>query len=250
MGAHLEFGYISNIDTTKGRVRVKLDADDDVDTENKLVSEWLPVLVRKSLQDKETFPFDVNEHVAVLFEDEHSEKGIVLGAIYDDTILPNGAGADIYRVFFANGDSVQYNRSTGKYDVNLTGDIDITGGAKVSVDAASEVKIQSATKVSIIGVTEIDLTSLDVKVSGNMEVVGTLSAAALVSAAGISVGGPGSGKGMDAAGNMTGIHDITATGNISTDGEVTAKASSHPELLSVHTHGGVTPGGGASGPPL
>ena len=52
-----------------------------------LVSAWLPVVVRKSLKDKECFTPDPGEHVACVL-DENFENGVVLGAVYLLTRTP------------------------------------------------------------------------------------------------------------------------------------------------------------------
>jgi phage baseplate assembly protein gpV len=112
--AHLYVGLISDTDPAKGKVRVKFDADtDDDDDDNPavLVSDWIPFIVRKSQNDKETFPFDINEQVWCVM-DEFCEEGIVIGATYNDTDKPDGAGNNIYRILYKDGSYEQFDRSS------------------------------------------------------------------------------------------------------------------------------------------
>lgn len=44
--------------------------------------------------------------------------------------------------------------------------------------------------------------------------------------------------------------EVKITGNLKVSGEVTAMSETIPIALSTHTHSGVTPGGGTSGPPV
>lgn len=116
---HLCFGFISDIDPAKGLVRVEFAEDDDVpDSESDaktLVSDWLPVSVKKSLNDKETFPYDVNEHVWCIM-DEHCEYGIVGGCLYNTEDVPDGeAGADVFKMLFKDGSFDKLDRSSGDW---------------------------------------------------------------------------------------------------------------------------------------
>lgn len=76
----LKFGFVSNIDKTKAKVRVQFAEDD-------LLSFWLPVLQQKTKNDKFYVLPDKGEHVACLMDD-NCEDGVVLGAIYSDVDVP------------------------------------------------------------------------------------------------------------------------------------------------------------------
>lgn len=122
---NLVFGYISDIDPTNGLVKVEFaDHTDegaiDGGVDKTLVSDWIPISTRKSLKDKHTFPYDVNEHVWCIM-DEYLEYGICCGAIFNETDLPNGAGADIYRDFFHGGSYEQLDRSSGNKELFYKG---------------------------------------------------------------------------------------------------------------------------------
>jgi len=52
-----------------------------------LISGWLHVVARKSLQDKDCSTLDKGEQVACVL-DEHFESGCVIGAVYSDADAP------------------------------------------------------------------------------------------------------------------------------------------------------------------
>lgn len=103
----LRFGYISGVDAVKGLARVKFSDD-------KIVSDWLPVSVRKSSNGSESFPFDVNEHVWCMM-DERSENGVIGGAIYSTAEQPAGGNKDKRREVFSDGTIFEYDRSAHTY---------------------------------------------------------------------------------------------------------------------------------------
>lgn len=107
----IRFGNISSIDAARARVRVQF-ADDGI------VSHWLPVLVQGSRGNQYFHIFEVNEHVVCLM-DEHSENGVVLGAIYDANNTPSGTGADIAQVQFADGAELKYDRSVSTLTITV-----------------------------------------------------------------------------------------------------------------------------------
>lgn len=117
-------GVISNTDPTNGLVKVMFAADtddDDDDNPGTFETDWIPFIVRKSQNCKETFPFDIGEQVICLM-DENWEEGTVLGCTYNDEDKPDGAGNDIYRIKYKDGSYEQFNRSTGNKEAYYTGD--------------------------------------------------------------------------------------------------------------------------------
>jgi len=153
----LMFGYISECDASKGLARVNFVADG-------IVSDWLPMAVIKSKDDKFTYAFDINEHVCCLMEDNMS-NGVILCAIYDGK-NEAGGNKDKVSITFSDGGTVEYDRANSKLTVNTSGEVDIT-----------------ASKVSISGDLEV---SGKIEAQGNIEsLTGNLTAAIKVSAANI-----------------------------------------------------------------
>lgn len=135
--ACINIGLICDIDPPTGTVRVQFDADDDdADTPTSLVSDWLPILVRKAQNDKETFPFDVGEQVCCLM-DEFGDTGVCLGALYNSVDAPDGAGDDIYRILYKDGSFEQFDRSAGNKSIFYKGIYD------AKTNAGAEHRMQS-----------------------------------------------------------------------------------------------------------
>lgn len=100
----LRYGTISSIDADKGLARVQFGEDE-------VVSDWLPVLVQKTMNDKYFYMPDVNEHVACLME-ENGENGIILGAIYSQANAPGVVkGEGKSGVEYENGDIIEYDHN-------------------------------------------------------------------------------------------------------------------------------------------
>ncbi len=104
-GTGFRVGTVSAIDTAKCKVRVKFPDRDQ------LVSYWLPVLVRKSQNDKFYDMPDVGEQVCCLM-DLRDEAGVVLGAVYSSTDTPPVNSADKLHVTFKDTAVLEYDRNT------------------------------------------------------------------------------------------------------------------------------------------
>lgn len=105
--ARMEYGIVSDI-SKPGFARVHLDAD-------KIVTDFLPVVRRKSLSDKESWQLEINEHVVCLL-DEHCHIGVIIGAIHNDKDQPDNAGTSgIFRKKFSDGTIIEYDKNEGKY---------------------------------------------------------------------------------------------------------------------------------------
>lgn len=97
-----------------------------------LVSAWLPMVVKKTLKDKECFTLDVGEQVACVL-DENFENGVVLGAVYSDADAPPVESPDKLRFQFFDGGSFEYDRSSGTLAIVTTGPVDVTAAGHVTV---------------------------------------------------------------------------------------------------------------------
>lgn len=214
----LRFGQISEIDVSKCYARVKF-FDDGI------VSAPLQIVVMGALSTKFFHIFDINEQVACLM-DENSEDGVILGAVFSDGVNPDGGNKDVVRVKFPDGSSIEYNRDSHEYNIDVKGKINIE--AETVNVTASNVNIESATQIT--GATEI---VGNVTVTGNITASGTVTASTAISTPSLS--GPGvtmSGGNLEATGSITGAEVIAGTVNLET-----------------HVHGGVTTGSGSTAPP-
>lgn len=97
-----------------------------------LVSAWLPLIVKKTLKDKECYSLDIGEQVACVL-DENFESGVVLGAVYSDADVPPVESTDKLRFQFFDGGSFEYDRSSGTLSIVTTGPVNVTSAGYVTV---------------------------------------------------------------------------------------------------------------------
>ena len=74
----------------------------------------------------------VNEQVCCLM-DEHSNRGVILGAVYSKKTMPDLDGG-LIGVKFSDGTQVYFNPQDGSLLVNTHGDVTIEPGAKVTIN--------------------------------------------------------------------------------------------------------------------
>jgi phage baseplate assembly protein V len=223
----LAFGIITEVDPSKGLARVQFQDHDGI------VSKPLPIVVSKTKVDKFSFPFDVNEHVCCLMDD-NLEYGVIVGAIYNESELPAITDADKVGVAFGGGLTVSYDRSEKTLKISGTGDVkvDITGNVELKASVKAKV---TAPDVEIIAATKVTITSPIVEMSGLLNVAGVVACAGITASAG--TGGTGD---VAIAGNLN------VTGNIET---VAGNVKAGTVQLKTHVHGGVQTGAGSTAAP-
>jgi phage baseplate assembly protein V len=101
-----------------------------------MVSGWLPMIVKKSLKDKEVLTLDIGEQVACVL-DEYFESGCILGAVFSDDDLPPVVSHDKYHFAFFDGGSFEYDRNTGQLTIVTTGAAHLTAGGDTTIKAPS-----------------------------------------------------------------------------------------------------------------
>lgn len=126
----LRFGTVSAVDEQTMRVRVRLPDLDNLRTD------WLPVLTRKSLRDKDYWLPDVGEHVALLL-DANGDDGVVLGAIFSEADAVPVASRDKWHLRFDDGTTLDYDRQAHQLTVNCVGGITVVAAGHVLVQAPS-----------------------------------------------------------------------------------------------------------------
>ncbi len=167
----LKFGIISEVDAQNGLARVNF-IDDG------FVSAPLKMAVSRSGTDKVSFPFNINEHVFCIM-DENLEYGVIGGAVYDESNKPDkSAKQGVLSLKFGDNSMIYYDRNSH----NLT--LEIKGELKVKCTAGS---LKAGAKV-FIKAPEIQLEGM-VNVTGNVTVNGTLAMAAISGIAGGAVEG-------------------------------------------------------------
>jgi len=167
----LRFGIVDQIDAAKGLARVRFPEDN-------LLSFWLPVLVRKTLNDKFYHMVEADEHVACLM-DEKCENGVILGAMYSTATEPPYTTEKKIGVKFSDDAEVVYDKesqvltiiTSGEVQIEcgtlkVTGDVEITGAVAVegAVEATGAIKSDTdleagPTSLSFLTHVHADLTS-------------------------------------------------------------------------------------------
>lgn len=128
MNFQLKYGVVSEV--KKGFVRVSFEEDE-------IVSDWLPVLVRRSKSEKESWQLEINEHVVCL-TDQHCDEGVCLGAIPNDQDAPDpGEAKGKFRILFSDGSLIEYDKTTHKLSlqapvIELKGQVVVEGSISVT----------------------------------------------------------------------------------------------------------------------
>lgn len=109
------YGYITDVDGDKGLAKVEIKELDGI------VTDWLPVIFPKTKGDKFFSMPDSGDHVAVIMDSEHLERGVILGAFYSKVDLPGDdvKGKDVTGVQFSDGNFFKYDRQTKKLTVKI-----------------------------------------------------------------------------------------------------------------------------------
>lgn len=223
-----KYGIVSEVKSGFAKVQFE---DDEI------VSDWMPVLVRKSKSDKESWQLEISEHVVCLL-DEHCEEGVVLGAIASEADAPDdGEGEGKFRKKFSDGTEIEYDKNSGKLKVDVQGELEAVTTGNVTIEAGGDLVATSATSatieapsISAKATTSAELEAPNISLSGNVSVSGSLSAASITTTGG---------------GAITASGDMIVTGNLTATGDVMGGGKS----LSLHIHT-ASPSGGPTSPPV
>lgn len=125
-------GRVTALLPEKGAVRVEFG------DRGNLVSYELPVMVKQTLKNKDSYMPDIDEHVVCSFLGNGLEQGFVLGAIYSeaDTAVnsnPNKRGST-----FEDGTEIYYDREQNKLSITIAGEGLIEVNCKSATVTASD----------------------------------------------------------------------------------------------------------------
>lgn len=189
----LKFGLICEVDAEKGLAKVHFQ-DDDVP------SGWLPMSVQKSLKDKYSFPFDVNEHVWCLM-DEYCEYGVIGGAIYNGQDQPAGAAEGKLVIQFADNSAIEYDRNTKTLSLQIKGDIKVIADENVKVECKeAEIKVTNTASIianevnveaqgnATVKASTVKIDTPNAQATGNLDVTGNITAAAVTASGDVKAG--------------------------------------------------------------
>jgi len=148
----VRIGVVTQVFEDKGTVRVMLpDADKEITYE-------LPVLVRKTLKDKDYWLPDIGEHVLCVFLPIGEEQGFVIGAFYSKADKVPVSDKNKKVIEFEDGTKIEYNRKEHKLKIEVKGeaDIEVEKDAKIEVKGNVEISANGKVVVSGKGTVEID----------------------------------------------------------------------------------------------
>ena len=208
----LRFGNITEIDVEKCFARVTF-IDDGI------VSDWLQICVMGAIGNKYFHMFDVNEQVACLM-DENSEEGVVLGALFNEKTNPDGGNKNVVRVKFSDDSSIEYDRSSHEYNIDIKGKVNITAQTEANISALNA-------NITAISIAKIEAPAI--QLNGAVAISGALALGGGISGSG----------GSPISGNLEVTGEIK--GSTITDGTIS---------LATHKHSGVQTGPGVSGPAI
>lgn len=160
----IKIGEVSSVDYAKGTARVVFDDDDSV------VSNDLQVLQKNTFKNKDYYMPDVGEDVICLFLPSGTEEGFILGSVYAGDITPPESSGNKRTVVFSDNTKVSYDRETHTLSINIGETSILADGENVYVKG-SVATLEAPT----------------IKLKGNVEVDGTLTAGGDVVGAGVSL---------------------------------------------------------------
>lgn len=194
----LRFGNITEIDAAKGLARVSFDEDG-------IVSDWLPIAVKGSKENKHESWYDVGDFVACMM-DNNIEDGVVLGAIYDENNTPPVGNKDVEAKTFSDGTVIKYDRSSSTLTIECTGDVNV-----------------SCVNANVTASTKVTIDSPDSEFTGDVSVQGQLSASTLSSSGDVQANGEIKSDGaVKAGGQVVALDGTPAAVHLTTHNHPTA----------------------------
>lgn len=128
-GASYQEGIVSAIDSTRHRVRCKIPALEDLETD------WLAVVTPNAGGNKFYCLPDEGELVVLLL-DSKGESGCVIGSIYNDKDIPPSANRHIWKKVFTNGTTIEHDRNSGDITIHASGKV-IVNNSNINVNGGT-----------------------------------------------------------------------------------------------------------------
>ncbi len=134
-------GIVEEVDAAKAKIKVKLPDLDD------MVTHWLSVPQRRTLEDQSYDVPDEGTQVAILL-DQRGEEGIVIGAIYSEVDPPPVDTLDKWHRTFKDGTIIEYDRADHVLKVDAQGEITLKATGPITIEGIS-VKIKATTLIEL-----------------------------------------------------------------------------------------------------
>lgn len=128
LGNIAQMGVVEEVDYStppKGRVRI-----------GELLTGWMRMGTPRAGGDKDWIVYEVGEEVLVVSTSGEFRNGAIVCALNNGLNPAPASSADIRRTNYGNGSFIENNRATGKFTLNVTGDIDIIAGGNVKINGA------------------------------------------------------------------------------------------------------------------
>ena len=131
------------------------------------ISDFLPILISHSHDDKSEAYLDIDEHVVCLMSGQGDEFGVILGSFYDATNEPPFQTGNTHSRTYSDGTMFQYDRASSTLTVHCVKDIiieadnDITvyAGRDVTVKAERDINVKAERNVTVKAGSHIGLTA-------------------------------------------------------------------------------------------
>ena len=206
-----------------------------------LITDFLPVLSQRTVNDCEYDLPDIGQDVVVIFMPNGLETGFVLGGFYNTNQRPNQTNPDIYQHSFKDGTFLQYDRAAHVLTADVKGDIVVkaTGNADITIDGNEKNTVGGNVDATVGGNLSATVTG-DVTVASSAAVTIKASSAITLNAPTVNIQGT---LNTSAQSGGSGVANITGT--MKATGDITAGNIS----LQNHVHGGVETGGSNTSAP-
>ncbi len=110
--------------------------------EDETVTDWLPTVHNGTRENSYFHTFQTEDHVAVMMND-NGITGVILGAIYSKNLQPSEGGEGKTSVVFDNGNKVVYDKATGSMELVASGGVKITGDVDVTGTITATVEVKA-----------------------------------------------------------------------------------------------------------
>ena len=146
-------GTVSELDEAKARIRVQI---------GPIKTAWIPWLTNRAGNDRDWWAPEPGEQVVVFSPSGELAAGFAIPAIYTTSNNAPASTKEKHRVVYADGTSVEYDRASHTYHLNVLGP-----GAKVKVTTPGDIEFNASG--------EIDFTAPNINLHGNILLDGPLT---------------------------------------------------------------------------
>lgn len=213
----MKVGEVTSLDCEHCRVRATFD-DEDGKT-----SYWLPVLQRKTLEDKDYSMPDLGEDVLCVFFNEGEEDGFVLGSFYADEVTPPENSEDKRCVKFKDGTLISYDRASHELITQIGSTRIFANQEKIRIEAPDSIDCSAGKNTDIVSGSETNISggsAVNIKAPVLTLTMGSTKMTLSSGAASIETDNLVFRGNMTVTGNLSVKGDIDGTGNISAGGRV------------------------------